>query len=189
MIFDFLGAIFSLISTYYFIQLNQKAWFVSIVATVLNGWLYWQKGIYADMALEGFYFLSTCYGLYLWQKPQQDFDKMISTLSWKQGLLLVPCTLIFFFIIVGLLVTFTHSQIAYLDALTTTLSLIAQWLMCHKIITTWVFWFFTDSLYAYIYLTKQLPFHTLLMLIYTLFSLLGYLRWTKMKSPLFDPQI
>nr|WP_081726626.1 nicotinamide mononucleotide transporter [Legionella oakridgensis] len=56
MFYDLIGAIASLLSTYYFIRQNNKAWAIALLATALNGWLYWQTGIYADMCLESFYF-------------------------------------------------------------------------------------------------------------------------------------
>ena len=55
---DCFGTLASLLATYYFIRLNKLAWLVSLAAIGLNGVLYWQKGIYADTALEGIYFLS-----------------------------------------------------------------------------------------------------------------------------------
>jgi nicotinamide mononucleotide transporter len=78
-----------------------------------------------------------------------------------------------------LLETFTHSTVALLDAATTSLSLVAQWLMCHKIIITWVLWFITDVLYAAMYLSKNLPFHSILMIIYTGMAIAGYLVWAR----------
>lgn len=62
MLLDILGAIISLLSTYYFIRLDSKAWLTSLFATCLNAFLYWQKGIYADMILESFYFLALAMG-------------------------------------------------------------------------------------------------------------------------------
>ena len=67
MLFDILGALFSLVSTYFFIRLNNKAWIVGLIATCVNGGLYWYKAIYADMGLELFYFFMMIYGWYKWQ--------------------------------------------------------------------------------------------------------------------------
>ena len=56
MLFDLIGALTSLLSTYFFIRMNNKAWPVGMLATVLNGWLYWYKGIYAEYDLGGLLF-------------------------------------------------------------------------------------------------------------------------------------
>ncbi len=181
MLLDILGAITSLLSTYYFIRLDYKAWLITLLATCLNSFLYWQNGIYADMVLESFYFLTTCYGWYLWQRPTKQVDT-IRKLSRKQWYLLTTSVMGSFILIGILLATLTHSTVVVLDALTTSLSLAAQWLMCHKVIATWIFWFFTDALYAYMYFHTQLPFHCILMLLYTGMAVIGYLIWYRRNS-------
>ncbi|MCL9684428.1 nicotinamide riboside transporter PnuC [Legionella maioricensis] len=183
MFFDLLGALISLISTYYFIRLNSKAWPVGMIATILNSWLYWHKGIYADMLLEFFYFLSMVYGWYKWQKKMpQDSATTQTSFGYLKPLQWLSLGLLFALIFISiryLLETFTHSTVAFLDATTTSLSLVAQWLMCHKIIMTWILWFITDALYAAMYLSKNLPFHSILMVIYTGMAIAGYLAWAR----------
>jgi nicotinamide mononucleotide transporter len=183
MLFDLIGALVSLLSTYYFIRLNNKAWPVGLLATILNGWLYWHKGIYADMVLELIYFLSMCYGWSRWYRQATDKNnsgqKPLGQLNSLQWITLVFFLGALFLFIVYLLQAFTHSTVPVLDAATTSMSLVAQWLMCHKIIATWILWFITDALYAVMYLSKNLPFHSILMLIYTGLAITGYLVWTK----------
>lgn len=183
MLLDLIGAFTSLLATYYFIRLDKKAWLVTLLATCLNGFLYWQNGIYADMVLESCYFFSTCYGWFLWRKPLKQETFLIISLSKRQWLFIIVSATCFFLIIKTLLSTLTNSNIAILDALTTSLSLVAQWLMCHKAIETWFFWFFIDALYAYMYFHKLLPFHSLLMLLYTGMAVAGYLTWARRSRP------
>ncbi|MFI5141969.1 MAG: nicotinamide riboside transporter PnuC, partial [Bacteroidia bacterium] len=116
MFFDIIGTLVSLLSTYYFIRLNSNAWLVGIVATILNGWLYWHKGIYADMVLEIIYFLSMCYGWYLWQRryPENKSTPIIALGRLKRGrwmlVLSVLCSLFAF--IYCFLHTVTNSNVA-----------------------------------------------------------------------------
>ncbi|KTD24803.1 nicotinamide riboside transporter PnuC [Legionella lansingensis] len=180
MFIDVLGAMISLLATYYFIRLNSKAWLISLMATSMNGWLYWQKGIYADTILESFYFLSACYGWYVWRMPtRQNNLLIIRLLSLKQSFLFIALTLVLFMFIAVLLSTFTDSNVVILDALTTSLSIVAQVLMCYKIILTWILWFITDAIYAYMYLHKQIPFHSMMMLVYLGMAIIGYCNWKK----------
>jgi len=182
MFFDLIGALFSLLSTYYFIRMNNKAWGIGMIATCLNGGLYWYKGIYADMALELFYFFTMIYGWHTWQNNKKNLYNQIITLkklTFIHWLLLGFLFCSVFTLIYLILVYYTHSSIPALDTLTTTLSLVAQWLMCHKIIMTWVFWFITDTFYVWLYFTKALPFHAILMLIYTGMAVTGYIVWSR----------
>lgn len=176
---DITGALISLLCTYYFIRLDNKAWLIGLCASVLNAGLYWQKGIYADMLLECFYFCSTSYGLYLWRKKIIRTEYEITALKRHHWWLLLLAAGCLFVLIKTLLILFTTSNVATLDALTASFSLIAQWLMAHKIINTWMVWFFTDAVYAWLYFYKQIPFHVLLMLIYMGMAVLGYCVWAR----------
>lgn len=182
MFFDLFGALCSLLSTYLFIRLNKNAWLVGIVAICVNGYLYWQKGIYADMMLEVVYFLSMGYGWYQWKYglANSTATQVIRYyLTNRQWMLLATTLGVVFSLIYLSLLTFTHSTVPILDAATTSLSLVAQWLMCHKIIVTWFLWFITDALYAFLYLHKALPFHSLLMVVYTGMAVAGYIVWAR----------
>ncbi|WP_131780941.1 nicotinamide riboside transporter PnuC [Legionella gresilensis] len=179
MFLDIFGALTSFLATFYFIRLNSSAWLISLVAISLNSWLYWQKGIYADMVLELFYFITTCYGWFNWRRTQKNISQSILSLNLKQWLLLLIAINGLFLTINFALIYFTNSDVATLDALTTSLSLVGQWLMCHKFIATWLIWFITDAIYAYLYWQKQIPFHALLMTVYTIMALYGYYSWLK----------
>ncbi|KTD64877.1 nicotinamide riboside transporter PnuC [Legionella spiritensis] len=179
MLLDISGTLASLLATWLFIRINRKAWLVSMLATILNAWLYWQKGIYADMTLESFYFISTGYGWLTWRKPHKNQPGEISNLTGMQWIILGFAVLILFTAIMWVLQRYTSSNIASLDALTTSLSLVAQWLMCYKITATWILWLITDAIYAYLYLVKELPFHVVLMCAYLAMAAAGYRIWVK----------
>ena len=187
MFFDLFGTLISLLSTYYFIRMDIKAWPIGLLATCFNGWLYWHKGIYADMSLELVYFLSICYGWHQWSSMQEQKSTSLKRLSTKQWVIINMLMITLYIVIYNLLISFTHSTVAKLDALTTSLSLIAQGLMCHKVIATWMFWFVADALYAWMYLCKELSFHAILMIAYTGMAVIGYINWVKnYKPPVFS---
>ena len=127
--------------------------------------------------LELFYFLSIGYGWYRWSSNTIQKSASLKKCSHKQWVYLCVALFAIYTLIFSLLTTFTKSTVPTLDSLTTSLSLTAQWLMCHKVTATWILWFFADAIYALMYLYKNLPFHTLLMLGYTAMALIGYARW------------
>ncbi len=180
---DFCGTFFSLFATYYLIQCKRIAWLLSLIATTLNGYLFFKSGIYAQMVLEGIYFLSACYGWLYWSETQNSTDTAytIKDLTFHHGLVLSVLGCLLCFILYKFISIHTDSSIAMLDATTAVLSLIGQWLMCRKIISTWIIWFVVDAMLALIYIQKGLPFHTLLMLVYLSMAVAGYLRWAKLK--------
>jgi nicotinamide mononucleotide transporter len=177
---DLIGSIFSLIATFLFVQEKNAAWWMSFFSLAINSWLYAKKGIYGHLWLEGFYFFATCYGLYQWHRGKKHQPVSIRYPTNTEILGIILGVTIVSYATYWALTHYTSSTIAPIDALTTALSLVAEVLICYKIITTWILWFITDTLYGILYLKKNLPFHALLMLVYMTLACIGYYRWKKM---------
>ncbi len=133
------------------------------------------------MTLEGIYFLSMFYGWYQWTRGSFVIGEWpILNLSWRLPVILSVLAARGIFGVAELLKHFTNSQAPYLDSLTTVLSLIAQWMICRKIIQTWFLWFIVDAIYVGLYLYKGIPAHSILLVIYLGLAVAGYLRWRKL---------
>ncbi len=187
MLFDISGTFLSLLSTYYYIQMDKKAWAVTMIAACVNGSLYWKSGIYANSVLEIFYFFNACYGWLHWKKMDETAAFTLGRYQLRQYMYLAFIGLAVFLLLNAVLKTQSHSVVPTLDALTSSLSVIAQWLMSKKIIFTWLLWFITDALYALMYYTKALPFHALLFVFFTGLAIAGYIRWSKLEQPILQP--
>ncbi|MBS0290216.1 MAG: nicotinamide mononucleotide transporter [Proteobacteria bacterium] len=174
---DPLGAGLSLVCTYHFTQAKRSAWLLGMLAIAVNSILYWQKGIYGALLLEGIYFVTMIYGWFQWMSSHTATKvRPIGYLTLKQTIILCFASIASIYII-SYLLALAGSDIPYWDAITTTLSLLAQLLLCLKIIHCWILWFFVDALMALMQLYKGLPFHSALYWTYLALAVLGYLRW------------
>ena len=134
------------------------------------------------MALEGIYFLSVFYGWYQWSRGGDAHSELpITSLSKKQYAEFAIIAIIGI-IAVYLILQTTDSKIPLLDATTTVLSLIAQWMICKKIIQCWFLWFIVDAMYIGLYQYKGMPFHSITLAIYLIMAIVGYWRWKKHSS-------
>lgn len=177
---DIVGAVFSFASTLFYIKIDKRAWPIGLCAIGINIFLYYQTGIYGDMSLEIVYFVLTFYGWYQWMWGGGNHDNLpITHLTPKLGLLLSFIAGTGSWACAILLIKFTHSQVPYWDAITTVLSLIAQWMICKKILETWVVWLVVDAMYVGLYFNKALPFHSALLVIYCGLAIVGWWRWRK----------
>lgn len=178
---DIIGSIFSLICTLYYVRANVLAWPTGLVASSLNIILYFYSGLYGDMSLEGFYFLSTFYGWYIWLRGGAHHQQReITRITAKHALILVLITVIGIEAVHFYLAHYTNSQVPYWDATTTVISLVAQWLICRKIIECWYLWFIVDAMYVGLYFYKGIDAHSILLVIYVGLAVAGYLRWRKL---------
>jgi len=62
------------------------------------------------------------------------------------------------------------------------MSLVADFLMCRRIIQCWHLWFIVDCLFAAMYFYKDIPAHGLLYTFYVGLAVIGYLKWQKQKA-------
>jgi nicotinamide mononucleotide transporter len=182
-ILDIIGAACAFLATIAYIKISLWAWSIGLVAILVDIFLYYQKGIYGDMLLQLIYLIFTLYGWYQWKFGGNKHQGLpITSINAKQVLLLIFIAIVGTYTIFYGLCNYTDSQIPFWDAITTTLSLIAQWMVCRKIIENWFLWLVVDSMYLGIYFHKNIPMHALLQLIYFAMAIIGYWYWRKQIS-------
>lgn len=178
---DPIGACLGLICTYYFTKANRFAWILGLITISINAVLYFQKGIYGRVGLEGLYFISMIYGLYHWGRaPSQQKERPIRSLGLQESLGYSLLALTAIWGLATCLQHYTQSNVPYWDATTTILCLLAQWLLCRKVIESWILWFFVDAMVALLECYKGIPFHSAVHWLYLGMAVMGYIRWSKM---------
>jgi nicotinamide mononucleotide transporter len=65
------------------------------------------------------------------------------------------------------------------DAMTTVLSLAAQYLLCRKRFENWWFWIAADVIYIPLYLSRQLPLTAVLYAVFLVMCLVGVREWSR----------
>ncbi len=182
-VLDPLGSIFSSVSTVFYVLAHWLAWPASLIAILINGYLYFSTGLFADMTKEIIYLALTLYGWYEWLRGGKNHQPInISHVSWREvGILcvvfIVGCAAVY-----ALLSHFTPSKVPLWDASTTTLSLMAEWMVCRKYIENWILWGVVDAMYIGLYFHKGLPAHGIEMSAYVLIAVIGYWVWRRKMS-------
>ena len=97
----------------------------------------------------------------------------------RQGLLLLLVSIVIFILIAFILKRYTDSDIILLDSFTTSLSIVATWMLARKIMEHWIIWIVVDSVSAALYIYKGLYPTVILFAIYTVLAILGYIEWKK----------
>ncbi|MFC8448850.1 nicotinamide riboside transporter PnuC [Kitasatospora sp. NPDC057223] len=113
-------------------------------------------GLYADAGLQVVFLALAAHGWWQWLRGgEQRLGPEIRRASGRELivllLLLVPATAL-----LTALLARTHGSAPFWDALTTALSLAAQWLLNAKRVETWYFWIAADLVYIPLYAAKGL---------------------------------
>lgn len=77
------------------------------------------------------------------------------------------------------LLRWTHDSAPFLDALTTSLSLVAQWLLNGKWIQTWYFWIAADYIYIPLYLSRGLNLTAVVYALFLTLCVAGLRSWSR----------
>ena len=153
-------------------------------------YIFYNAGLYADFAINIYYLLIAIYGWFAWKysfqifpsssKKSREEELKISSIPKKIWMRLIPVYLILQFIITWVLITYTNSNVPWLDSFTTSVSIIAMWMLARKYIEQWLVWIVVDVVSVGLYIYKDLYFTSVLYALYAVIAILGYIKWKKM---------
>ena len=143
--------------------------------------LYYQSGLYADCAMQGYYIVAGLYGLIAWLIGHKSKEKPLK-ISHTPLRLIAPLVTIYCVLHIAIyyvLVHFTDSTVPFWDAMTTAMSMVAMWMLSRKYMEQWLVWCVVDAITVSLYLYKGIPLTALLYALYTALAIAGYLRWKR----------
>ena len=145
--------------------------------------IFYQSKFYADMGIYIYYFFASIYGWYIWSKSIKKTDKvLISHLPNRYIGKLTAIFLIAFAAIAFVLIRFTDSPVPYGDSFTTTLSILAMWMLAHKYIEQWLLWIVVNIVSTGLYFWKGLDTTAVLFIVYSIIPVFGYIKWKRMMA-------
>lgn len=158
-------------------------WPLGIISSLLYIIVFFNSRFYAGMGLQFYYFFISIYGWWSWlhttEKNSSFSELHISRTGKKLWLILVIVSVFLVILIMTILRYFTDSPIPFWDSLTTSLSIIATWMLARKKFEHWIVWMLIDSVSIILYFSRGLYPTTLLFLAYTIIAFVGYHEWRK----------
>lgn len=160
-------------------------WGVGLVMQILDVWLYYDKGLYADCGMEFYYIAMTVYGYanWKWLHRRNNRSQTARDITHFDRRYIAPwlCfTLTAWLVMWYLLEYYTDSTVPVADAFTTALSFVGIWALARKYLEQWLIWIVVDVVTAVLYFQKDIPFKASLYTLYVVIAIAGYLRWRKM---------
>ena len=77
------------------------------------------------------------------------------------------------------MVKIPDSIVPIVDSITTSLSLVAMFLMARRKVENWIYWIVADLIYSPLYFDTGLLLTSFQFLIFLIIAILGYLSWSK----------
>jgi len=152
-------------------------WPLGLANNILFFALFWHARLYADMGLQTVYFAFGVYGWWNWlHGGQQEGTLKVSRTPRTEALVLAALAPLATWGLWAVLVA-VHDAAPFLDALTTVLSLVAQYLLCRKRLENWIVWIVVDAIYVPLYLSRNLDLTALLYALFLFMCIYGLRAW------------
>lgn len=176
---ELIGFLSGALCVWLLVKQNIWNWPIGILNAVMFIVLFYQAKLYADMALQFMYVALGFMGWYWWLKGGDNHKKLtVQRTSLMHGIVLVAIGLGATYLIHLYLVKIGDSA-PLLDALTTVMSLVAQYMLTRKLIENWAVWIAADVIYIGLYASRQLYLTSVLYVVFLSLCIAGAIQWQK----------
>ncbi|MEP2448945.1 MAG: nicotinamide riboside transporter PnuC [Balneola sp.] len=177
---EWVAVICGVASVIYSMRENILVYPTGIISVLIYVYLAFEYKLYADMGVNGYYFVMSVYGWYYWTNTDGNKDQIPVTInSLRENFYSVGILGGSFGILVFVLINFTDSDVPFWDATTTSFAILGMWLMARKKLENWIAWIITDLISIPLYFHKGLVLTSFQFLIFTVLATMGYFAWKK----------
>jgi nicotinamide mononucleotide transporter len=149
--------------------------------------LFLQSHLFADMALQGVYIVLGLLGWYWWLRGGQDRAPLHVTRTGSGSALVLTALAVTGTWLLTLFLQSIGDSAPFWDALTTALSLVAQYMLTRKYFENWSIWIAADVIYIGLYTCKHLVLTAILYIVFTAMCVAGWIQWRRSLS--FTPSL
>ena len=175
-----IAVIFGIVSVYLSTRENIWSWPTALVNVALFTLLFLRSGLYSDTGLQVVYFGLSVYGWYEWLYGGAGRTAIaVSRTSSRTWIIVAVIAVVMWFALGAITSRLPGTALPYVDAATTTISLIAQWMMTRKLLENWVLWIGVDVVYVGMFIYKGLYLTAINYGVYLALAVLGYVAWKR----------
>ena len=174
---EILVVITTLLYNYFLIKQTIICWLFGFLASFFGLIIFYEKQLIGQIILHVFYSMMAVYGWYIWGKSKEQ--KVINKWPIINHIYVIGSGILLTFILGNFVLNkFTHN-VNFLDISITLFCFVATFKEAHKILSAWLYWIVLNMASLVLYMQSDLKIYALLMFIYTILSIKGYLVWRK----------
>jgi nicotinamide mononucleotide transporter len=155
-----------------------------IVNSAILGLVFVQQRLFADTSLQVVFVVLNVRGLMEWRSGHTvtEEDPVFRLDRRTHGTLMIATAVLALVLwkVLGLL----KGSAPIIDALVTSLSLAAQWLLNRRMLENWAWWIAVDLISIPLYVSRGLPLIAALYVVFLLLCVQGHVRWRRQVAPL-----
>ena len=189
-VFEWTAAVITAVSVYLAARENIWNWPTAIVSVAMYILVYLRAGLYSDAGLQVFFLVMSVYGWYQWLYGGEAHSELAVSRASRRVWFWCAIIGVAFLCLDGIVMSRLKGvAFPYIDAGTTTVSLIAQWMMTRKLLENWILWIVVNMVYVPVLLIKGLYPTAALYSVLLLLAIKGLVEWraTYMRSHAIAP--
>jgi nicotinamide mononucleotide transporter len=176
---EVLGFLTGAAAVWLVVRENVWNWPVGIANSAFFVVLFFQARLFADAGLNVLYVVLGCLGWYWWLRGGENRTALrVGRVSARHAGVLAGLGVV---ATAGMTILLERVGDAapFPDALTTVLSLIAQYMLTRKLLENWAVWITADVIYIGLYLSRDLYLTALLYAVFLGMCVAGLVRWRR----------
>ena len=180
---EVLGFITGAICVWLIVKEHVLNWPIGIANNIFFAVLFWRASLFGDMGLQFVYMSLGFLGWYRWVRGGPAHSGVAITRTTVRG---AAALLLFVAASTPVLTIYLRSirdSAPFLDAITTTLSIAAQYMQTRKYLEHWVVWIVADVIYIGLYIGRGLHLTAVLYLVFLIMCIQGWREWRTRVSP------
>ena len=174
---EILVVLTTLLYNYFLIKQNIICWLFGFLASLFGLIIFYEKQLIGQIILHVFYTMMAVYGWYIWGKSK----KQLTINKWPimNHIYVIGSGILLTFILGNFVLNKFTENLNFLDISITVFCFVATFKEAHKILSAWLYWIVLNLASLVLYMQSNLKIYALLMFIYTILSIKGYLVWRK----------
>jgi nicotinamide mononucleotide transporter len=190
---DILGAAIGLVYIVSEYRASRWFWPSSLLMSAFYLVIDLQARYYANASICLYNFAMSVYGLLVWRgllgrgRKADAPERPITSCPRRLWLLLAGVVALLTVLLWWLLRLTGESQLPWADGLSSALTIVGMWMLAHKWWQQWFCWLLVEPLMIFLFLRAGLYASALLYVVYTVFCILGLIRWQRLCTPTGTP--
>lgn len=161
------------------VEENIWNWPIGLATSTLYVLVFLRARLFADMSLQIIYIILGLTGWYFWLFGGEKHKHLkVGRAGWVTWLVLAVIVMISTWRMEIYLISIKDAA-PFWDALTTTMSLAAQYMLTRKYLENWWIWIVVDVIYVFLYCYKHLYLTTGLYAVFIVMAVIGLRQWKR----------
>lgn len=178
---EILVVLTTLLYNYFLIKQNIICWLFGFLASLFGLIIFYEKQLIGQIILHVFYTMMAVYGWYIWGRSMKLPMHRDAINKWPMinHVYVIGSGILLTFILGNFVLNKFTENVNFLDISITLFCFVATFKEAHKILSAWLYWIVLNLASLILYMQSNLKIYALLMFIYTILSIKGYLVWRK----------